>query len=47
MMPDRRHPERSEGPCLAELELGVRRSLAPLGMTARLSSPAFSRYPCA
>src|SRR5215216_565155 len=37
-----RHPERSEGPCEAELELRVRRSLAPLGMT-RLRHSAASR----
>ena len=28
-----RHPERSEGPCPAELDPRVRRSLAALGMT--------------
>jgi hypothetical protein len=28
-----RHPERSEGSCRVEVQLRVRRSLAPLGMT--------------
>ncbi len=47
MLDHRRHPERSEGPCLAEFELRARRSLAPLGMTAHPGSSAFSHCPCA